>query len=225
MVLKKLKYNILLALVPMLYSIVSRVLFASCRVTIHGDQHYQHVQQSGESFIASFWHYTLFYTMHIANRHKMVAMVSASDDAEFVSRFLNRLGVETVRGSRSRGGVRALKQMVSIIKDKKRCGAIVADGSQGPPREAQGGVVLLASKTGVPILPVTWSADRYWVFKSWDRTVLPKPFARLALYYGEPLSVPAGVKSKDVEQYRLELEHRMNGIYQNAWAEFGVGDH
>ncbi len=225
MVMKLLSKNILLAVVPPMYSLVSRLLFASCRVRDHDRKYYQLVLDGGDNFIAAFWHYSLFFILHRACIHKMVAMVSASSDAEYVSAFLSRLGVETVRGSRNKGGMKALKQMVTIMKETMKGGAIVADGSQGPPRVAQAGAILLAAKTGAPVLPVAWGADRYWVFKSWDRTVLPKPFARMAFYYGEPLFVPPDVKAKDIEPYRLELELRMNSIYQKAWAEFGVEDH
>ena len=200
------------------------MLFATCRVRRYGREHYDELFQSPKPFIAAFWHYSVFYTMHLIEGRKWVAMVSASSDAEYVSKFLNRLGLITVRGSRRKGGLRALKQMTALMAEGMKA-AIVADGSQGPALQVQAGAIYLASKTGAPILPFVWGAERYWAFHSWDRAVLPKPFARLALYYGEPMYVPAKLRSADLEAYRLRLEERLNDLYHQAWGHFGIEHH
>lgn len=151
-------------------------------------------------------------------------MVSASDDAEFVARILARQGVESVRGSRNRGGVSALKGLIDLMR--KGCNAvIVADGSKGPARIMQAGAVLLAGKAAAPVLPIVVAADRYWAFRSWDRTLLPKPFARLDLWYGDLMAVPENARSEDIERCRLEMEHRLNDLYVRAWGEFGKKSH
>ena len=89
----------------------------------------------------------------------------------------------------------------------------------------QAGVVLLASKTGAPILPLAWGADRYWAFRSWDRTALPKPFARVNMCFGEPISVPAGLTAQGLEEHRREIEAALIELYRQAWRPFGVVDH
>ena len=220
-----LKSRISLAVVPPLYTIITKMLFSTCRIKEFGRHHYDGLVDTNTPYIAAFWHYSLFYTMHRIEGKDWLAMVSASDDAEFVSRFLERLGLDTVRGSRNKGGLGALKEMVKCLKREKKKAAIVADGSQGPARHAQAGAVLLASRTGLPILPFAWGADRCWFFKSWDRTALPKPYARIAVYFGEPLVVPPGIRSKALEAYRLGLEKQLNDIYEKAWGQFGVGNH
>jgi len=139
--------------------------------------------------------------------------------------FLTRMGLATVRGSRGKGGLRALKEMKAAMDGEGKKAAIVVDGSQGPALKVQAGAILLASKTGAPILPFVWGADRYWAFKSWDRTVLPKPFAELAVYYGASLHVPAGIRAVDLEAYRLNLEERLNKLYCRAWGRFGIEHH
>jgi hypothetical protein len=192
---------------------------------MHGDEYFQQLLATGQPFITCFWHYALVPMVHLSAGKNCVAMVSASSDAEYVSRILNRMGITTVRGSRGKGGLAALKEMMVFIKEQGMKAAIVADGSQGPPLKVQAGVILLASKTGIPIIPLTCAADRYLAFRSWDRIVLPKPFARVAFCLGEPLLVPADIKAPGLEQYRLQLEDRMLDLYAEAWGRFGISRH
>jgi lysophospholipid acyltransferase (LPLAT)-like uncharacterized protein len=209
-------------LVPLVYTMLVRLLFVTCRVRVVGDEHRQWCYSRPVPFIAAFWHYSVFAVIELhRNRGKRwAAMVSASDDAEYVARLLERQGGVTVRGSRNRSGVRALKGLIDLMRQGYNA-AIVADGSQGPPRVMQAGALMLAGKSGAPILPVVVAADRYWAFRSWDRTVLPKPFSRLVLAYGEPLTVPADCGVEGLEPYRLELEIRLNRLYDLAWRAVG----
>ncbi len=103
--------------------------------------------------------------------------------------------------------------------------AIVADGSQGPALKAQPGAVLAASVTQTPILPFIWSADRYWCFKSWDKTVIPKPFARVKVFYGEPITIPPKIKADEIDRCTNDLEKRLRNLYKKAWGEFGLEKH
>jgi hypothetical protein len=89
----------------------------------------------------------------------------------------------------------------------------------------QAGAILLAGKSGAPILPLAVAADRFWAFRSWDRTLLPKPFARLDLWYGEPLTVLEKAGPEEIERCRLEMEQRLNGLYAQAWSRLGRGAH
>ncbi|MEW6218467.1 MAG: lysophospholipid acyltransferase family protein [Thermodesulfobacteriota bacterium] len=182
---------------------------------------------NGRPFIAAFWHYSLLpILMQARRRHRWVAMVSASADGEFAARILQRIGCAVVRGSggRDKGGVAALKAMVGQMADG-RSAAIVADGSKGPARQVQAGVIVLASHTGLPILPVAAAASRFTTLGSWDRTLLPAPFSTIALVAGEPLSVPGHLDATGREHYRQDLEARLNGAYQEAWARFGRQGH
>lgn len=201
------------------------LLFATCRVREHGRDYCDELYQKKTPFIAAFWHYSIFYTMHRIEGRDWVAMVSGSSDAEYVSSFLNRMGLATVRGSRGKGGLQALKEMMVCMSDEGKKAAIVVDGSQGPALKVQAGIILLASKTGAPILPFVWGADRYWAFKSWDRTVLPKPFANLAVHYGTPIYIPAGIRAADLEACRVNLEECMHELYRQAWGCFGIEQH
>ena len=152
-------------------------------------------------------------------------MISASDDGEYISRILGTMDFETVRGSRSRGGIGALKRMVAAIRERGRNAAIVADGSQGPAMKVQAGAILLASKTGAPVIPLTVGGDRYIAFRSWDRTIIPKPFSKVIIKWGEPLEVPPGLKADGIEEFRLKLEKRLSDDYREIWGRFGKKEH
>ena len=221
---KKAVYKLTLVLAPIVFRMLTSLLFATCRITVEGEERRDRFRQSGLPFIAAFWHYSIIYIIALSAGHPWVCMVSASKDGEYISSILEKLGYKTVRGSTGGGGVRALKGMVKAMQEG-RSAAIVADGSQGPARKAQPGAILLASKTGAPIMPVVWSADRYLIFKSWDRTVLPKPFSRMHLIYGEPMTVPEGISSEQLEQYRRKLETRMNDLYEQCWKRYGKSLH
>lgn len=209
---------------PLLFRAVSFALFSTCRVTRHGEEHFRQLVASGRPFIASFWHYGVIYVVYQARDVPYVAMVSASKDGEYVARILEGKGFATVRGSRNRGAVSALKGLMREMATGKTA-VLVADGSQGPPRKAQAGTILLASKAGAQVLPVAWSAAHYKTFRSWDRTAIPLPFSRVALCYGKPFSVPADLDSAGLEEYRLKLERELDALYEKAWAEFGLQEH
>jgi lysophospholipid acyltransferase (LPLAT)-like uncharacterized protein len=217
-------YRFSLWAVPLFFRFLSVILFATCRVERRGYDNFLQFADSASPFIAAFWHYGVIYIVHQARDLPYVAMVSPSKDGEYISRILQSKGFATVRGSRSKGGIGALKGLIRQIKNGKT-GVLVADGSQGPAREAQPGAVMLASYTGVPIVPLGWAASHYWTFRSWDKTALPKPFSRIVMLYGEPLHVPKGVGPQQLEEYRLELEKRLNGLYEKGWAKFGKKEH
>ena len=114
-----------------------------------------------------------------------------------------------VRGSSSRGGARALLQMV---REVRRTGGVVGhvvDGPLGPPGEVEPGVILLAQRSGAAIVPVYFSAQRCWRMRSWDRMELPKPFSPIRLCFGPAQIVPRELSEDDAEKLRLELEQEM----------------
>lgn len=212
-------YKISLTVLPRLFSGLSRLWFGTCKVTVSGEEYLQEVIGYGGG-IAAFWHYSIFYLLHHLRSFPAAIMVSASKDGEYIARLIELQGHTPVRGSGNRRGVSALKHLLREVRAGKSAG-IVADGSRGPPRKAQAGVILLASRSGRPILPMVWYASKKLVFKSWDRTVMPLPFSRIFFYYGKPLFVPDKIKGVEVDEYRLKLEKRLNFLYDLAVAEAG----
>lgn len=216
-------------LLPRIYLAVSRLLLLTCRIRQHDEQHFD-AGLAAPPFIAACWHYGIFYSIHRLHRARKewggewVLMLSASSDADYVALILEKMGLTTVRGSQKKGGLAALKKMTALMRQGMNAGIIV-DGSQGPARQVQAGVILLASMTGAPVVATAWATDRYIAFRSWDRTVLPKPFARIDMWYDEPLRIPRELTAADLEKYRRELEERLNRLYARAWGEHGRTGH
>ncbi len=216
-------YKISITVLPFTLSLVLRLWFFTCRVRVHGLENRQQVDR-GNSIVAVFWHYCLLYVFYHLKDDRAAVLVSASEDGEYIARLARCLNFETVRGSSNRRGVLALKELLAFLSDGCHVG-MVADGSQGPPLVVQPGSILLASKSTAPILPVAWSASRSFVFKSWDRTCIPKPFSQIDFYYGKPMSIPAGIGREEIEQYRVRLEEQMNVLHKTAWAQYGKENH
>jgi len=116
-------------------------------------------------------------------------MASQSKDGEIIARWLERNGYVVVRGSTTRGGSQALREMVRHVRSGRHA-ALTVDGPKGPPRVVAPGVVQLARLTGAWILPITSSSSRPRFLRSWDRYLIPGPFSRGVVAYGEPFPIP-----------------------------------
>lgn len=217
-------YKVSLKAVPFVFVWLIRIWFSTCRLRVHGQEYMDQIKATKNPAIASFWHYGVLYVLYFFRKESGVAMVSASRDGEYISRIVEKLGNETVRGSRKKGGMQAVIKLIRAVRAGKNA-ILVADGSQGPPRIVQAGSLILASKTGVPVLPLSWSCNRYKRFGSWDGTALPLPFSKVDFFYGEPLFVPPELQDEQLEEYRLELEKRLNVLYTKAWALQGKKEH
>ncbi|MCL1980114.1 MAG: lysophospholipid acyltransferase family protein, partial [Proteobacteria bacterium] len=211
-------YRCTLAIVPRMVVGLTRLWFATCRVKVRGDGPFRQHMQSGKAGIAAFWHYGFLFAFYHFRALNGAIMVSASKDGEYIARLASLMGHVPVRGSSHRGGVKALKEMIERLRQGLNAG-IVADGSQGPARQAQPGCILMASKSGAPIFPFAWAARRVLIFNSWDRTAVPLPFTTVVVRQGEPLWVAPGIGAEQVEAYRSELEWRLNRLYEAAWHE------
>jgi lysophospholipid acyltransferase (LPLAT)-like uncharacterized protein len=217
-------HRVSLSVVPRIISWLIKGWFATCRVTVH-DVHYRvQCREHDNPIVATFWHYAILYNLYHMRKETGVAMVSASKDGEYLARMVGFFGFAPVRGSRNRKGMQAMKEMMKFVAEGRHA-AIVADGSQGPPQVVQAGSILLASRTGAPILPMLWSASRYYAVNSWDRMVIPKPFSRIDFFYGEPLFIPEDLKADGFEGYRLQLEKSLSSLYRKAWGVYGKTEH
>jgi lysophospholipid acyltransferase (LPLAT)-like uncharacterized protein len=176
-----------------------------------------------ESIILAFWHNRLLMFCYIyKNRKDAYIMISRSRDGELISRFVNRLGINSIRGSSSRGGKAAFKTLANLLK-KGYHAAITPDGPRGPRYQAQKGVINLSRISGAPIIPATYNASRKKAFNSWDRFILPLPFSRIVVIYADPVTVPQGADPQIIEEKRIELENKLNEITRIADRYFEKG--
>jgi lysophospholipid acyltransferase (LPLAT)-like uncharacterized protein len=162
---------------------------------VHFDR-YLELKAQGVPILFALWHGRMFLSIQ-AHRHEgIVTMASRSKDGEIIARWLERNGYEVVRGSSSRGGSEALREMVRRVRAGKTA-ALTVDGPTGPARVVQPGIVHLARLTGGWILPITYSSDRPRFLASWDRYLTPLPFSRNVVLYGE--AFPIGEETSDEE--------------------------
>ena len=139
--------------------------------------------RSDRGAIYALWHGRMFFPMYAARHLGICVLVSEHQDGELIATVLRRFGCNVVRGSTTHGGLAALLQMIRGWRPGVRY-AITPDGPRGPRETVQPGVVHLARRLGLPIVPITGAASRCFTFKSWDRLMLPWPFSRAAFYRG-----------------------------------------
>ena len=148
------------------------------------------LRTDGKPFIFALWHGHLLAQTWLRRREGITVMISEHRDGEIIARLVESWGYRTVRGSTSRGAGRALLGMVRELQSGKEF-AITPDGPRGPAGEAAPGVLLASQRAQVPIVTMRSEVSRTWRLGSWDRFMIPKPFARVRVIYGDPWVAPA----------------------------------
>lgn len=164
--------------------------------------------QAGERILLVFWHNRQIGFLRLASLLRPASvLVSQHGDGEIIARIMARFGVGAVRGSSTRGGTAALRKMIAATHETNM--AITPDGPVGPRYEVKDGIISLAALSGQPTFWVSWSSDRVWVFNSWDRFMLPKPFARLRFHATGPMTLRKSMKAEELADSRRVLQNRM----------------
>ncbi|WP_319584781.1 lysophospholipid acyltransferase family protein [uncultured Pseudodesulfovibrio sp.] len=181
-----------------------------------GHTDFVRLNKQGQPIVVALWHGEIFPVTafgHTLTSH-LVTFVSQSKDGEVIARMLERIGHTTVRGSSTRGGVRALIKARRIMEKENRMAVFTIDGPKGPRHKAKEGVIFLAQLAGAKIVPLRAFPKRKKVFeKSWDRFVLPMPFTRCPVYIGEPMEVTTEKLTEEVmARETARLEARMHEL-------------
>ncbi|TNF80807.1 MAG: DUF374 domain-containing protein [Acidobacteria bacterium] len=200
---------------------VLRLLVSTWRLDSVNLEPVAEAMAAGQRFILAFWHNRQIGFIKIQQRYRVPVkvMVSRHGDGEIIARIVAKHGIGSVRGSSTRGGSAALKELVEATAEGHV--AITPDGPVGPRYQLKQGAVLLASRSGLPVICISWSTDRAWCFRSWDRFLLPKPFARLRADADGPIEVPPGLDADGTEKTRRELEQRMKKLTAKLDGEVG----
>lgn len=184
---------------------------------VAGREHLDAALAGGRPVLFCFWHArvlpaSIFLSEQVIHRggSTLVTLASQSQDGEIATRIAVALGGQPLRGSSTRGGAAGLKGLLRAVKEGHNL-ALTVDGPKGPPHVAKPGIVAVARATGAPLLPLSWSSDRAWRLGSWDRTAIPKPFARVEVRLGEPIAVPREVDEEGFEGYRRRLDEALGG--------------
>jgi lysophospholipid acyltransferase (LPLAT)-like uncharacterized protein len=192
------------------------------RWRVEGLQHFDAIQASGRQPVMAFWHGRILPATFYFRRRGIVVITSENFDGEWIARIIERFGYGTARGSTSRGGLKALKQLVRDMQSGRAAG-FTLDGPRGPARVAQQGAVWLAKATGNPLLPFHLEASSHWSLRSWDRTQIPKPFSTVTLVVGEPMDVAKDATEEQLERARVELETRLKRLEERAFFRARAG--
>ena len=140
-------------------------------------------------------------------------LISASGDGDLIASFIERSGYGTIRGSSSRKGVIALRQLVDTLAADGNV-LVTPDGPRGPVYQVSQGVVFLSQKSGAPVVPIHMEYSRCWRLKSWDRFVVPWPFAKLRAIFGAPITVPPIEGAEQFEAEQLRLQNAMMSLVE-----------
>jgi lysophospholipid acyltransferase (LPLAT)-like uncharacterized protein len=205
------KKRLLIRLADLAFYTLISILGRTARFEVEGWENHEQVIEKGGLPIYVFWHDRIFLTTYWWRRRRIVVMTSQSFDGEYIARFIQRFGYGAARGSSTRGGVGAVVEMARLM----RAGCTTSftiDGPKGPRYVAKMGAVLLAKKSGHPVLPVTMALARYWTLPSWDKFQIPKPFTRAKVYVAEPIYVPADADEEMLQAKRDELQRVLDDL-------------
>jgi len=176
----------------------------------------QHYMDEGKPFIMAFWHGRLLMISPLIPKHvKSHVLISHHNDGELIARAVKYWGLNSVRGSSSKGAVPAIKEMLRILK-RNELAMITPDGPRGPRMRAQDGVVGLAAMSGVPVIAVSFSTTRVRFLNSWDRFALARPFGRGVVVWGDPIYVSRRNEDGSHLQAKQEIEDSLTQVTQQS---------
>lgn len=201
------------AVVPLMYAL-ARITWATQRHRhIGAYETYLEKTASQERFVVAFWHGDIFYMAPLMMKHRHEGafhiMASRSRDGALAAKFIGMCGAHMIRGSSSRGGGRALVEMLQSMRPGDHL-ALALDGPRGPRHRVSNlGAIHLAARSGLPILPMAGRTESKWQLRSWDRMEIAKPFAKIEAVYGEPIYVPKDADKDTLHKLRMQLEEQM----------------
>ncbi|MBW1748999.1 MAG: lysophospholipid acyltransferase family protein [Deltaproteobacteria bacterium] len=193
--------------------LIVKIISSTYTIRIVGPEIEKNILKKKQVPIYASWHQRFFPGITLFAARKPIAiMISQSRDGELISGIVNRLGWRPVRGSSSRGGRDALREIKTLVHKGYKVGHIV-DGPRGPLGIVKPGLLLVAQISGMPIVPTITSAETKWVFNSWDRFVIPKPFSRVIFRFGDEIYVHRNLQGTAFEEKRSSIENTLKKLY------------
>ncbi|MBI2199858.1 MAG: lysophospholipid acyltransferase family protein [Candidatus Rokubacteria bacterium] len=169
----------------------------------------------GAPLIFTVWHSRILLLPYLYRGHRLRVLASRSRDGEIIARLMARFGLETVRGSSSRGGAAALRELLRSL----RAGwgvVVVPDGPRGPREVVKPGIVTLAALSGAAVVPLAVAASSDWRMPSWDELRIPRPFSRCVVRFGEPIRIARRCGRDAQEGARKEIEAALRAVTWQA---------
>jgi lysophospholipid acyltransferase (LPLAT)-like uncharacterized protein len=203
---------------------VIRLLGPTLRYEVMGWQHAERVYALKKQIIWAFWHRVIIPIVWWRRNHGVVIMNTTAFDGQWTRKVIEWLGFGTAQGSSSRGGLRGLAVMAKRLSEGVDCGFTI-DGPRGPRYVAKPGPVILARKTGCPVMVFHIGVDRGKTFeKTWDHFLLPKPFARAAILFAPPIYVPPDATPEQLEAKHAEMQRELERVRDIAESWFSLND-
>lgn len=200
-------------LLAYLLTLYLKLVYYTSRWTFEGFHHPEQFIGSNKPFIACFWHGRMAMIPFMWRwKFPITALVSLHADGQLVGRTFKHFGIDYTLGSTSRGGTRALRDIVHRLKNGEVIG-LTPDGPRGPRQVASPGIIAMAKLTRTPIIPISYATSRFIELKTWDRFHVPLPFSKGVLVFGTPLPPP---EDNDWENYRLRVEQAITNLQTYA---------
>lgn len=199
---------------------VIRLIGATLRWEVDGWENHRAIVEAGKKIIYTFWHGRIFMATYFWRDRGIVVMTSRNRDGEYITRVIRRFGYGAARGSSSRGGRRALVEMIHEMRRNKDVG-FTLDGPRGPRYEAKPGAVWIAARTGNALFPFHISPERKWTLNSWDHFQIPRPFSRVLVLMAPPIYVPTEATQQLMDEAQRELQNSLMGLVERGddyWA-------
>jgi len=212
---KEIKYFLIQRLLPSPAYHLLRIYTKTIRITFEGDGPVLSHLKAGNRVLFACWHQRFFGGFYFPEKYRLkpCIMISQSRDGDFIAAVVERMNWLPVRGSSTRGGRAVLREMSETLV-KQTVGAHIVDGPTGPPRVIKTGLLSIARNAGADVCPAYVVYGRCWIFNSWDRFMVPKPFSRVLIRFGELFSVPPDLDSESFENLRLSIEETMIREYE-----------
>jgi lysophospholipid acyltransferase (LPLAT)-like uncharacterized protein len=196
-----------------------RLVWATGRWQVVGGDIPARYWDQGKPFILAFWHGRLLMMPQSWRRAMPINMlISGHRDGQLIARTVGHFGIRTIEGSTTRGGATALRAMMKALKAGE-CIGITPDGPRGPRMRASDGIVAVARLSGCPVIPATYSAAGAKRLGSWDRFLIPRPFSKGVIVWGEPITV---ARDADEAEARRTIEDAMNAQAAEADRRMGA---
>ncbi|MDP1676683.1 MAG: lysophospholipid acyltransferase family protein [Bacteroidota bacterium] len=186
-------------------------------VRVNADQ-FDELSRNGKNVIVTFWHDSMFvgWFLHRPQTNwKISALVSQSNDGEFLSTILERWNYTMIRGSSHTGGKEAMQLMVDEVENGNSL-AITPDGPRGPRHEMKMGAVRVAQRTGVPLILVGIATLKKKQLRSWDKFEVPRPFSTVVAKYSEPIIVPKELNNELLDEFKRTMQNVMTKLTEEA---------
>ena len=206
---------------PALESIAARAFVGSLRLlfrTVRNERHFSRPESTpystpgDERYIYCFWHDSLVLPLFIGRQKHTTALVGMHRDGTFLTSGLKALGIPSVRGSSSRGGAQAVRHIINETHDRHI--AMTPDGPRGPRRIMKTGCAFLASRTGKPVVPTAIACRRSWkIGTGWTDLVIPRPFTKVYVLAGEPISIPPEASRTELNEYTVMIQNEMDRLH------------